>query len=245
MIWMGDVNGNIYYTNNGGTSWAVAKKVATNSLFSICVVGDDMWLAGNGGTILKGFSDSNIPVELTSFNAAVSGKTVNLTWKTATELNNSGFDVERKYSGKNWQKVVFVKGRGTTSEISEYSFVDKPEKTGVVQYRLKQMDLDGTYEYSKVVEVDLTLPDKYELSQNYPNPFNPTTSIKYSLAANSRVELKIYNILGKEVAQLVNEVQEAGSYEINFNAANLTSGVYIYELNTGSFKFQRKMILIK
>lgn len=204
-----------------------------------------MWLSGTQGTIIKGYVDPAIPVEMVSFNASVSGNSVNLTWKTATEINNKGFDVERKYDGETWNKIAFVAGKGTTTETMVYSYSDNNLKKGNISYRLKQIDFDGSFEYSNIVELEVGAPDKFELAQNYPNPFNPVTLIKYSLAAKSKVELKIYNILGKEVAKLVNEIQDAGSYEVRFNAANLSSGVYFYELNAGSFNSKKKMVLLK
>jgi photosystem II stability/assembly factor-like uncharacterized protein len=244
-IWLGGINGSIYFTTDGGTSWTSSKPVSGNAMYSISIVNNDMWISGGNGTILKGYSDPNIPVELVSFNASVNGKDINLVWKTATELNNSGFEVERRYANAGWEKIGFVAGKGTTTEISHYSYTDTPAKTGVIQYRLKQVDYDGTFEYSQIVEVDLTAPVKFALSQNYPNPFNPATSIKYSLAAKSKVELKVYNILGKEVALLVNETQDAGNYEVQFNAEKLSSGIYIYELNAGAFSAKKKMMLVK
>lgn len=244
-FWLGGINGSIYYTTDGGNSWTKSKPVTGNTLYSFAVVGNDMWISGTQGTILKGFVDPLIPVEMVSFNASVSGNSVNLVWKTATELNNKGFEVERKYEAGNWTKIAFVSGNGTTTETNVYSYTDNAVKNGKVSYRLKQVDFDGSFEYSDIVEANIGTPDKFELLQNYPNPFNPTTSIKYTLPAKSKVELRIYNILGKEVANLVNEMQDAGSYEVSFNASGLSSGVYFYELNAGSFNSKKKMVLIK
>lgn len=245
IFWLSGINGVIYYTTDGGTTWTKSKPVTGNTLYSFTVVGDNMWLSGTQGTIIKGYVDPAIPVEMVSFNASVSGNSVNLTWKTATEINNKGFDVERKYDGETWNKIAFVAGKGTTTETMVYSYSDNNLKKGNISYRLKQIDFDGSFEYSNIVELEVGAPDKFELAQNYPNPFNPVTLIKYSLAAKSKVELKIYNILGKEVAKLVNEIQDAGSYEVRFNAANLSSGVYFYELNAGSFNSKKKMVLLK
>jgi len=245
VFWLSGINGVVYYTTDGGTSWTKAKKMTGNTLYSFAVAGDDLWISGSNGTILKGYTDPTVPVELVSFNASVSGNNVNLIWKTASEINNKGFDVERKFEGESWVKIGFVTGKGTTSEPSNYKYSDNVEKTSKVAYRLRQVDFDGSFEYSNVVELDLTTPEKFDLAQNYPNPFNPTTSIKYSLAAKSQVELKIYNILGKEIMRLVNNVQDAGNYEVQFNAQNLSSGVYFYELKAGSFSAKKKMMLIK
>jgi photosystem II stability/assembly factor-like uncharacterized protein len=242
--WLSGINGAIYYTTDGGTTWNNTKPATGNTLYSFAVVGDDMWLSGTQGTILKGYSSPFIPVNLVSFSANVVDDQVSLNWKTATETNNKGFEVERN-SGIGWNKISFISGKGTTSEGTSYSYTDNPQTNGLVQYRLKQIDFDGTYEYSNVVEVNIGAPAKFELAQNYPNPFNPVTTIKYSLATKANVELKIYNILGKEVARLVNENQDAGNYSVEFNATKLSSGVYFYEINAGSFNAKKKMILIK
>jgi photosystem II stability/assembly factor-like uncharacterized protein len=242
--WLSGINGAIYYTTDGGTTWNNTKPATGNTLYSFAVVGDEMWLSGTQGTILKGYSSPFIPVNLVSFSANVVDDQVNLNWKTATETNNKGFEIERNL-GVSWNKISFISGKGTTSEGTSYSYIDNPQTNGLVQYRLKQIDFDGTYEYSNVVEVNIGAPAKFELAQNYPNPFNPVTTIKYSLAVKANVELKIYNILGKEVARLVNENQDAGNYSVEFNATKLSSGVYFYEINAGSFNAKKKMILIK
>jgi len=244
-FWLGDVNGNVYYTADGGANWNTTKKITANTIFSIAVIGNDMWLSGNNGTLLKGFSDPNIPVELVSFSSTISDNKVNLTWKTATEVNNSGFEIERMMNGIGWTKIGFVKGQGSTTESHLYSFVDVPNKYGKISYRLKQLDFDGRSEYSNSIEVDLNIPLEFALAQNYPNPFNPATTINYSLANTSKVELIVYDVLGKKVASLVNEMQEAGTYQVVFDASKYSSGVYFYELNAGTFSAKKKMLMIK
>ncbi|MCK9425814.1 MAG: YCF48-related protein [Ignavibacteriaceae bacterium] len=244
-FWLGDINGNIYFTTDGGANWTSSKKVTSNTIFSMAVVGDDMWLSGTGGTIIKGHANPATPVELMSFSSTIADNKVNLIWKTATEKNNSGFDIERKLESKNWTKIGFVKGQGSTTEASTYTFVDTPNKNGKISYRLKQVDFDGSYTYSDAIQVDLTIPVEFSLAQNYPNPFNPVTTINYSLAARSKVELKVYNILGKQVMNLVNQTQEAGNYKVEFDASKLASGVYFYELNAGQFSAKKKMVLLK
>jgi hypothetical protein len=189
--------------------------------------------------------DASIPVELVSFSANYSNGKVHLQWVTASELNNSGFDVERN-NGSGFKKIGFVEGNGTTTERSNFSFVDENPGYGKIQYRLKQIDFDGTFKYYGVVEVDANIPTEFSLAQNYPNPFNPVTTIKYSIPSwGEVVSLKVYDILGNEVATLVNEIQPAGNYEVKFNASNLSSGVYLYKLNVGSFVKTKKLILMK
>jgi hypothetical protein len=190
-----------------------------------------------------------IPVELTSFTARASSNAVTLNWSTATETNNQGFDIERN-SGNGFEKIGFVAGFGTSTEVHNYSYVDGSLQGGVYTYRLKQIDYDGTFEYSNVVEVDMTIPDVFSLEQNYPNPFNPTTKIKFSLAADSKVSLTVFDILGQEVANLINADLKAGFHEMDFNASNVNSGVYFYRLNATAvdgtnFTSVKKMILTK
>jgi len=194
-----------------------------------------------------------IPVELTSFHANVENNKVLLDWATATELNNKGFFVERKSSKDKFNSVAFIQGSGTSTDRHSYSYVDNNLEPGKYFYRLKQVDLDGTTNISNTIEVDISNPSEFGLSQNYPNPFNPTTTIKYSIpsvdtrsgASVQNVSLKIYDVLGNEIATLVNEQKEAGFYEVEFNAGKLSSGIYFYELNAGTFRSIKKMLMIK
>ena len=186
-----------------------------------------------------------IPVELTAFNALVSGNNVNLNWSTATELNNSGFEIQRKSENSSWINAGFVAGFGTTTESKSYSFTDNNLAVGNYTYRLKQIDFNGGYEYSNEINVDVNAPLTYNLEQNYPNPFNPSTLIKYSVAKDGFVNVSIFNLLGEKVATLVNSNMKAGSYELNFNASQLSSGVYFYSIEAGDFKAVRKMMLMK
>ncbi|MCA0387373.1 MAG: T9SS type A sorting domain-containing protein [Bacteroidetes bacterium] len=188
-------------------------------------------------------SDAPLPVELTSFTAKSSGTTVTLNWETKTEVDNNGFEVERSTNG-NWQKIGFVEGHGTANSPKYYSFVDNGAIGNRVQYRLKQIDNDGTTEYSSVVEVELN-PTNFALYQNYPNPFNPSTMIRFSMPVSGTVALNVFNTLGEKVATLFNGQMEAGYHEVSFDAKNLPSGLYFYEIKTGDFSSIKKMILMK
>ena len=189
--------------------------------------------------------DLPVPVELVSFTSSISKNTVILKWTTATEINNSGFEIERSDDNISFNKIGFVHGFGTTTEKQNYAYSDQPDKAGTFYYRLKQIDIGGGYEYSDIIEADMPVPTKYSLQQNFPNPFNPTTEIQYSISQRSNVVLKVYDVLGNEVTTLVNEVKEQGVYTIKFNASNLSSGIYFYRIEAGSFTDSRKMILLR
>lgn len=207
-----------------------------------------------------------VPVELASFNADVYGNTVSLSWTTVTEKNNYAFEIERTSpthspyqgegvppfrDGRGWEKIGFVPGFGTTTESHNYAFNDEINSVGKYQYRLKQIDFDGTSSYSDVISVFVGVPSTFSLEQNYPNPFNPSTKIKFTVPVTlsgvegSLVSIKVYDVLGNEVKTLVNEEKTAGTYEVTWNADVLPSGVYFYKLQTGNFVETKKMLLLK
>jgi hypothetical protein len=197
---------------------------------------------------ILGSNDNSLPVELVAFTARNTAEGVQLTWRTASEQNNAGFEVQRRSENRGasaeWQVLGFVRGAGTTAEAQSYTFLDK-SASGKVQYRLKQIDFDGQFEYSNVIEVDAGLPKVFALEQNYPNPFNPSTTIRYQLPVASEVKLEVYDVLGKKIATLVNERQSAGSYQVVWNASGLSSGTYFYRLQAGTFVETKKMIMVK
>ncbi|MEO8232336.1 MAG: T9SS type A sorting domain-containing protein [Ignavibacteriota bacterium] len=186
-----------------------------------------------------------LPVELTSFTAVSQNQQVTLNWSTATELNNSGFEIQRSISNSEFITAGFVKGFGTTTEQQDYSFSDINLSVGTYSYRLKQIDFNGQFEYSNEVEVSIVSLDNYLLLQNYPNPFNPTTKIGYILKDRTNVKVVVMNSLGEEIAVLANESQEQGFHEIDFNASNLSSGIYFYSIQTSQFSETKKMLLMK
>ncbi len=186
-----------------------------------------------------------LPVELTSFSANVNNGNVVLNWTTATELNNQGFEVERKIADGQFITIGHVQGNGTTTETKEYSFTDANAQIGNYTYRLKQVDFNGTFEYSNEIFVDVTAPLEFTLDQNYPNPFNPTTTINFSIAEPSFVKLAVYNLLGEEVKVLKNENMSAGTFNVSFDAASLPSGMYLYKIETAKYSSVRKMMLMK
>jgi hypothetical protein len=193
-----------------------------------------------------------IPVELISFNAISDGKDVILSWSTASELNNQLFEVQRSFEGSDFATIGFVNGKGTTTEKQDYKYKDKILADGRYYYRLKQIDYLGQSDYSDIIEMDIRLFNSYLLEQNYPNPFNPTTTIGYGIKEKSNVKITILNLVGEEVAVLVNEDKDSGYHSIEFNSNNLAdgkadlpSGVYFYQLRAGDYAAVKKMILLK
>ena len=213
------------FSSDKGTNWSL-QAVESDNLNNVCFINSTTgWAVGFNGTILH-TTNGGIPVELTSFTVNVSGNEVTLNWSTATETNNKGFSIERKSNNSEFSDIGFVPGFGTTTEPKSYSYTDSKVSTGKYTYRLKQLDFDGSYEYSQEIEVEVSAPFEFLLEQNYPNPFNPNTVISYQLQISGEVTLSVYDILGNNVATLVNEYKPAGRYESEFNASTLPSGVY-------------------
>jgi hypothetical protein len=194
------------------------------------------------------FSDTSsiLPVELSNFSSSINNGKVELSWKTSTENNNYGFDLERKFeNNSDWIKIGFVKGSGNSNSPNSYSFLDSPLEIGTYKYRLKQIDLDGHFKYSNEIEVVYNNVFYFSLNQNYPNPFNPSTTISYQLSAGGLVSIKVYDVLGKEIATLVNEIKQSGIHEVNFDASEYSSGIYLYRMTVNNFTQIRKMIVLK
>jgi hypothetical protein len=169
-----------------------------------------------------------------------------LNWRTETEVANFGFDLERSSDGITFNKIGFVEGNGNSNSPNEYTYSDDVEKlAGKLYYRLKQIDSDGSFSYSQVISVVLGVPDQFVLNQNYPNPFNPSTIISWQMPIRSHVTIKLYDMLGSEVTTLINEEKEAGYYNIEFNANELASGIYFYNISAGIFNSTKKMVLVR
>lgn len=186
-----------------------------------------------------------LPVELSGFSALLKDGNVLLNWTTSTETNNRAFEIERKSDKSDYYTIAVIKGSGTTSETKHYSYADSKVQTGNYTYRLKQIDFDGNFTYSKEVEVFVNAPQEFALEQNYPNPFNPSTKIKYSVPQLSNVILKVFDVLGNEIETLVSEEKPAGVYESIWNAPHLPSGIYFCKMQAGQFSETRKLILMK
>ncbi len=212
----------------------------------------DNWVSDNGTAYASPCTTSftvttPVPVELISFNALLKDQTIELNWETATEINNYGFEIERSNERENWEKIGFVNGFGNSNSPKSYSFIDGDVEGGNYQYRLKQIDYDGQFEYSPIVEISFnkSLPKEFALDQNYPNPFNPVTEIKFRIPDNTNVSLKIYDLLGGVIIVLVDDFLTAGEHKFSFDASELSSGSYFYKLETPKYSEIKKMIVLK
>jgi len=224
-----------------GSNWTVLSTDRDITANKLTITGQTSFSSFTAG------EPTALPVELTSFIATTKNGMVDLKWETATEVNNHGFEVERKSPHTDWSKIGFVEGHGTSNSPKYYGYSDKPVGSGKFSYRLKQIDNDGRFEYSPVVEVMVdNLPNGFVLEQNYPNPFNPETSIRFALKEDTRASLKVFNAMGEEVATLFEGIAEAGRYyDLKFNANHLASGLYIYKLIAGEHVSVKKMVLMK
>ncbi len=229
-----------------------ASLIDVGSGADICA--DDIIINGTysgTGTICTGA----LPVSLSSFTSSVSKRDVTLMWVTEWELNNSGFEIERREIIKPgeasvWEKIAFAEGHGTSNVSNGYLYKNEKLKAGNYQYRLRQIDFNGNFEYfSLESEVTINPPGNFEMSQNYPNPSNPNSKINFEMPVNGRVTIKIYDITGREVITLLNEHREADYYTVEFNGSNVASGVYFYRIlaegEGKSFSKTLKMILVK
>ena len=247
-------------TVTGGTSTGTFELAPAGAAINPATGGSGDWYFDIGGADRTNYAleffhanvsgvnlDVPLPVELTSFTAVAKSRTVVLAWKTATEVNNSGFEIQRKVSGEQWSKVGFVEGNGSSAVEHSYSLKDVVRTAAHYSYRLKQIDRDGQFEYSAEVEVATTLsPEDYALSTNYPNPFNPSTRFTFAVKNNEQVVVMVFNLLGQEVTTLFNGVATANKlYELNFNAAGIASGTYFYMLKTADRHEIKKMMLMK
>jgi hypothetical protein len=186
-----------------------------------------------------------IPVELTTFEAATRGTEVQLRWTTASETNNAGFDVERSVDGQAFSKVGFLPGSGTTTEAQRYRFMDDEVPfANTVRYRLKQVDLDGTFAYSDVVRIDIT-PHAFRLLESTPNPFRTTTRLRYALSERASVEMHLYDVLGRHVRTLVDAERGAGRYTMTLDGAGLAPGTYFVRIRTDTQVETRKVTLVR
>jgi hypothetical protein len=232
--------------NDGSEDIFLPNIPTTQARIKVEAVGNVFFDLSNANFTIEDF----IPVELTAFFALHTENGILLKWTTATESNNSGFSVERSTDKINFSEIAFVNGKGTTTEVNDYEYVDNINLAGKYYYRLKQVDFDGSFTYSNIVEAEVEGPQVFNLSQNYPNPFNPSTMIKFSLPVDSYVRVELFNTLGEKVDELTNRDYSIGNHEISFDASKLSNGVYYYTINANgvdgsSFVSTKKMVLIK
>lgn len=243
----------IFISTDGGKTYTEQPRFAINTLDDVDLVdAANGWVVGSTGLIVNYYEPNNIPVELAGFSASVTGNSILLQWTTATETNNAGFSVERAYLDQetgdftDYAHIGFVQGSGTQLKPVSYSYTDDMPVQGEMKYRLKQIDLDGSFKYYYLREhVEFGAPETFYLAQNYPNPFNPVTTISYSLAEASYVTITVYNETGEKVETLVANSMDAGTYKVEWNASEYSSGVYYYRINAGNNTAVKKMMLLK
>ena len=249
--------GKILGTQDGGMTWMGQNGWTNRDLYSISFVNPDTGIVVGANGVIRTTFTAGIPVELISFNATAEGDRVILEWITASELNNHIFEIERRTEDQEFYTIGFVEGNGTTTEYHDYTYTDNHLERGEYLYRLKQIDYLGTFQYSDELKVNVTAVIEFSLGQNYPNPFNPNTVISYQLPVNSNVTLKVYDVLGNEIATLVNEEKHPGTYEVEFtlesSIKHSASGIYFYQLKVGNpltgsgqvYLETKKMVLLK
>ncbi len=239
-----EANLRLFKSTNDGLTWTLEGGTIDAGANTVTLSGIDgfsLWTLGN--------IDFPMPVTLSSFNSVVTNRSIKLNWVTETELNNSGFEIQRAVISNqlsDYSKIGYVEGNGTKNTPTTYTFEDKNLNTGKYKYRLKQVDVNGNFEYFELNgEVEIGVPKKYDVSQNYPNPFNPVTKINFDLPENGLVNIRLYDMLGREVAVIVNEVRNAGYHTVQFDASKLSSGIYFYKMNAGKFSGVKKMAVLK
>lgn len=254
-IWIGTETGG--YNHFDGINWSSYN--STNSLLpenwitaTVVEKNDNKFIGTHGhGLYIYNPNGVALPVELTLFTLSTNKQDVILQWSTVTELNSSLFRIERKSSDNQWEKIAEVKAAGSSLESKNYSYTDRNLSWGQYTYRLKILDNNGSFKYSNEIFADINSPEGFVLNQNYPNPFNPSTNISYYLPTESKISLTIFNSLGEQVSRLISDEESKGLHEINFNAANLAAGMYIYKLKAissdgkSSYTSSGKMLFIK
>lgn len=208
-----------------------------------------VWTSGTNHNVNL-VDEGSVPVELSSFRAVPEDNSVNLYWTTVSETNNFGFEIQRSSNNVEFSQIGFLPGQGTISTPHSYQYADHDILAGKYYYRLKQIDTDGSFDFSPVLEVNFSVPTTCSLLQNFPNPFNPVTTIQFKIPINNQVKINIYDIKGKLVRNLVDEIKPAGSHSIEWDSRNnegitVSNGVYFYRMISGEYSSSKKMILMK
>ncbi|MBK7868621.1 MAG: hypothetical protein IPJ75_17405 [Ignavibacteriales bacterium] len=246
---------NLYSTYDGGLTWKINEFLPSySSKFSWMGMYDlfegiGVTIVNSGGSgIWKTNNRGNTPVELSAFSAIPLGNKVTLQWTTETETNNMGFEIERRFKNGDWKKIGFSKGHGTATQKIYYTFDDLTlSEQGFIYYRLKQIDYNGDFHYSKEVEVIYgEIPENYAIQQNYPNPFNPSTKVTFSLPEENRVVIKVFNAMGEQVKEIDRGVLSHGYFEQDFEMGNESSGMYFCQvLCTNTISGRTKSLTVK
>jgi photosystem II stability/assembly factor-like uncharacterized protein len=236
-----------YRSIDGGMSWLDFNELTSTRINGLSLLEPGLGYGiGELGLVLR-YYDETVPVEMINFSGMLKENFVFLNWGTASEANNYGFEIEKISSTiLEWKKIGFVEGNGTTTETHGYTFIDKNITSGKQKYRLKQIDFDGSFEYSNIIDVEVGTPSDFFLSQNYPNPFNPLTKIDYCIPKETLVNISLYNITGRMIKELVNEIKQPGYHTIKMKGDELSSGIYFYRLTTNSgYNAVKKLTIIK
>ncbi len=240
--------GYVYETHDGGNTFNdVSNDVPSTFIRFSAPLNYLGYAVGSLGLVLKYFDTTSVPVELISFEGRIENNKIILNWQTASELNNRGFEIEKSLDKKVWFNIGFVEGNGTTTESNYYSFIDDEIISGTQFYRLKQINIDGSFEYSEIIEIntDLTITT-FQLFQNYPNPFNASTIINYQTPLKSLINISLYDIKGEKILELVNEEKDTGLYHTTLENLTLPSGIYFVSMITSKgYSNVKKLILIK
>ena len=235
---------NIYESVDTGNTWINITSDVGTSFLNLYAPFDYFCVPiGDRGLVLNYLDTTIVPVELTGFKAELKNLNVLLSWQTITEKNNYGFELQRSANKNSWEVIGFIQGNGTTLERQNYLFEDNNIENQVYFYRLKQIDYEGSFKYSDIIEINISL-NNFELFQNYPNPANPTTVIKYVVPVASFIELYLYDVQGEKVSTLLCERKQGGVYTTEVDLRNFSSGVYFYTLKSSTGFSQTKKLLI-
>jgi photosystem II stability/assembly factor-like uncharacterized protein len=238
-------NSLIMKTTDAGITWIPEDAIFYPGLKGVYFTDSNHGTAvGLNGTILRTVNYS-LPVELASFTAESKQGRIEIIWRTYTEKNNQGFELQRKSGEGEWILQAFIKGAGTSTNMQYYSFTDKPEIPGKYYYRLKQVDFDGSTKYSEEATVDFNYATEFRLYQNYPNPFNSSTTIRYSIDFRTKVIIDIFDVLGNRIETILDQEKTPGVYELSWNPENLPSGVYYCMIKAGEYIKSNKMVMVK
>lgn len=240
------------YVKNGSNDWEAFNSGLPNVVVTELEVYYDQASGANklrAGTYGRGLWEtaisSALPVQLTAFNATAKQWSIELKWSTATEVNSAYFILERSTDAENWNEIARLASSGNSNAQKNYGYADNKLPVGKYFYRLKSVDNDGSYEYSKMINAEVLIPQELKISESFPNPFNPETRIKFEMPNKEKVRLSVFNQLGEEVAVLVDKVCNAGIFETSWNAQGMPSGIYYMRIMVGKESVTRKLLLLK